>query len=66
MSTTVPRIEAVAIVGGKNQKLYMRGRGSYQGRPGDKVSNELLRLEYAAHCALDVVEERGGYVLKDS
>lgn len=59
MSTALPRIEAVAIVGSKNQKLYLRSRASYQQHPGDELRNELLRLEYTAHCALDVVEERG-------
>ena len=61
--TTIPGIEAIALVGGKNQRLYLNARVRYQQQAApqtqqQKVGNELLRLEYAAHCALDVIEER--------
>lgn len=54
-----PSIEAIAVVGSRNQRLYLGARVAYQESDANKVRNEMLRLEYAAHCALDVVEERG-------
>lgn len=60
MSTTIPGIEAIGLVGSRNQKLYLNARIAFQeNKDFNQIRNEMLRLEYAAHCALDVVEERG-------
>lgn len=54
-----PRIEAIALVGSRNQRLYLASRAQTQAGPNsDSANDETLRLEYAAHCSLDVVEER--------
>lgn len=59
MSTSIPGIEAIALVGSRNQRLYFNTRIAYQEKQDlNRVRNEMLRLEYAAHCALDVIEER--------
>lgn len=65
MSTTIPGIEAIALVGSRNQRLYLNARIAYQEKQDEnRIRNEMLRLEYAAHCALDVVEERCKYRLR--
>jgi len=54
-----PRIEAIALVGNKNQRLFLSSRAQYQaGADSHKSGDETLRLEYAAHCSLDIIEER--------
>lgn len=54
-----PRIEAIALVGSRNQRLFLSSRAHGQAGPNSQLANdETLRLEYAAHCSLDIVEER--------
>lgn len=56
---TLPRIEAIALVGSKNQRLLLSSRAQHQAATeAQRGGDETLRLEYAAHCALDIVEER--------
>lgn len=55
----LPRIEAIALVGSKNQRLFLSSRVQSQDGPdSQRARDETLRLEYAAHCSLDIVEER--------
>lgn len=54
-----PRIEAIALVGSRNQRLFLASRVQSQaGTDSQPANDETLRLEYAAHCSLDIVEER--------
>lgn len=56
---TLPRIEAIALVGSKNQRLFLSSRAQSQDGPdSQQARDETLRLEYAAHCSLDIIEER--------
>ncbi|PWN90692.1 Sedlin [Acaromyces ingoldii] len=61
-SSSAVRIEAVAIVGNKNQRLFLASRASSSSSSSSSSSQagveEALRLEHAAHCALDVIDER--------
>lgn len=56
----VPRIEAIALVGSKNQRLFLSSRVQCSQSEGEThwARDETLRLEYAAHCSLDIIEER--------
>lgn len=76
---SAPRIEAIALVGSRSQRIYLASRvgvqeqkqqqqaalpgGAEGGIVSARVHNEVLRLEYAAHCALDIVEERSTYTM---
>lgn len=70
MASALPRIEGIALVGSRNQKLYLTSRISTTSQQSAddataaRLRNDMLRLEYAAHSALDVVEERSKWSIE--
>ncbi|SPO27407.1 uncharacterized protein UTRI_10524 [Ustilago trichophora] len=56
MSSSSPRIQALAIISPRNGPIYMRQSGPSISEPSPHAAD--LRYHYFAHAALDVMDER--------
>ncbi|SPO27065.1 uncharacterized protein UTRI_10524_B [Ustilago trichophora] len=56
MSSSTPRIQALAIISPRNGPIYMRQFGSSTSESSSHAAD--LRYHYFAHAALDVMDER--------